>query len=312
MKFVGTRRTQSVRSRGVRGWVKGLLVAISGLLALIAAVTASWIALSPSAPEAPQLAGRWKPGVGEFEGRRRKWLVYEPSEPKQPAPVVFVLPGSVQTVEAIRSFTAYRFETLAERDGVLLVYAEAWAEGGRWGPEWNDCRKNTPLPAHLDNVDDVGFIVWLLERLANEYRIDRSRVYSAGISDGGDMSYRLATERPDLFGAVAAVVAQQAAPKSSNCANPRGPISVLVMNGTADPVIPYQGGIASFYGFAAVGEVQSMEGTIAHWKAKRSMECQPEARGRSGTCRTAIWTTTRPCGSSASRQPPGTGSSHIT
>jgi polyhydroxybutyrate depolymerase len=256
----------------MRGWVKGLLIAITCLLVLIAAAIASWRALAPAAPDPPRLAGRFRPGVSEFDRRQRTWLVYEPSRMQRPVPVVFVLPGSAQTAEAIRLFTAYRFEMLAERDGVLLVYAEAWAEGGRWGPEWNDCRKNTALPAHLENVDDVGFIVWLLERLAGEYPIDRQRVYSAGISDGGDMSYRLATERPHLFAAVAAVVAQQAAPQNSNCTNPGGPISVLVMNGTADPVIPYEGGIASFHGISAAGEVQSMAGTLAHWKRVNGMD----------------------------------------
>jgi polyhydroxybutyrate depolymerase len=249
----------------MRGWLKVGLILSAGFVVLLVASVLSWIALAPPAPEPPRLAGRFEPGLSEFDGRRRTWLVYEPSRMQRPVPVVFLLPGSAQT-ESIRLFTAYRFEALAERDGVLLVYAEAWAEGGRWGPEWNDCRKNTPLPAHLENVDDVGFISWLLERLAGEYAIDRYRVYSAGISDGGDMSYRLATERPDLFAAVAAVVAQQAAPQNSNCTRPRGPISVLVMNGTADPVIPYQGGIASFHGISAAGEVQSMEGTLAHWK----------------------------------------------
>jgi polyhydroxybutyrate depolymerase len=44
------------------------------------------------------------------------------------------------------------------------------------------------------------------------------------------------------------------------------------MNGTQDPIIPYDGGIASFYGFGAAGEVQSMEGTLAHWKTVNGIE----------------------------------------
>jgi len=247
-------------------WLKTILgVALAGL-AFVALCVGLLVFLAPPAPEEPELAGRFVAGQTRFEGRERTWLVYEPSRIREPTPVVFLLPGSGQDAQALRLFTGYRFDELAERDGVLIVYAEAWAEGGSAGPEWNECRKNTPLPAHTENVDDVGFIRWLLEEVANRYEIDRTRVYAAGISDGGQMSYRLATEHPELFAAVAAVVAQQAAPENSNCRDPRGPVSVLVMNGSADPVIPYEGGIASFYGLGAAGQVQSMAGTIAHWK----------------------------------------------
>ena len=241
-------------------WLKVLLASIGFVLALVVGLIGLLAVLTPRAPDEPELAGSFELGRAEFDGRERTWLVYAPQNLQRPTPVVFVLPGSGQTAEALRLFTAYRFDELADRDGVLLVYAEAWAEGGVLGPEWNECRKNTPLPAHLEHVDDVGFIVWLLEQVADRYPIDRDQVYATGISDGGQMSYRLATEHPRVFDAVAIVVAQQASPENSNCLNPRGPISVLVMNGTADPIIPYEGGIASFYGFSAAGEVQSMEG----------------------------------------------------
>ena len=250
-----------------RTWPKVFLGASACVVVSIVGAGSLLVALAPPAPQEPELAGRFKVEQKRFEERERRWLVYEPSKLQHPTPVVFVLPGSAQTAEAIRLFTGYRFDELSERDGVLLVYAEGWTDGGVFGPEWNDCRKNTPLPAHRENVDDVGFILWVLEEIAGDYGIDRSRVYSAGISDGGDMSYRLATDHPELFDAVAVVVAQQAAPENSNCLTPRGPVSILVMNGTADPVIPYQGGIASFHGIGAAGEVQAMEGTISHWKA---------------------------------------------
>lgn len=237
------------------------------LLAIPAGAIGLLLLATPPAPEAPPLPGRLSAGQTWFEGRERTWLAYEPSRLRTPAPLVLLLPGSGQDAEALRAFTTYRFDELAERDGVLLVYAEAWAEGSAFGPEWNECRKNTQQPAHLENVNDVGYVLWLLDALAKRYPIDPSRVFAAGVSDGGQMAYRLATEHPERFDAVAIVVAQQAAPDNSNCRAPRGPISVLVMNGTEDPIIPYEGGIASFHGLGSAGEVQSMAGTLAHWKA---------------------------------------------
>ena len=244
-------------------WLLGTVAIFA--LALVALVGALYLA-TPRASERPVTTGRVIPGEIEYEGRARTWILYVPEALARPAPVVFALPGSGQTGELLRSATNYRFEELADRDGFLLVYAEAWAKGGASGPEWNECRKNTPLPAHLENVDDVGFVMGLLDRLAQEYAIDPTRVYATGVSDGGQMSYRLATEHPDRFAAIAALIAQQSAPENSNCTEPRGPISVLVMNGTEDPLIPYGGGEASFYGWFSAGQVQSIEGTLAHWK----------------------------------------------
>jgi len=248
--------------RPVRWLLGAIALAVLLLIGLVGALELS----TPRAETPPTTTGRIVHGEVQWEGRSRTWITYVPAQLASPAPLLFALPGSGQTGEHLRGATNRRFEELADRDGFLLVYAEAWAEGGTSGPEWNECRKNTALPAHLENVDDSGFVVMLLERLAGEYEIDRTRVYATGISDGGQMSYRLATEHPDRFAAIASVIAQQAAPENSNCTDPRGPISVLVMNGTDDPIIPWNGGEASFYGFFSAGEVQPIEGTIAHWK----------------------------------------------
>jgi polyhydroxybutyrate depolymerase len=126
--------------------------------------------------------------------------------------------------------------------------------------------KHTRQPAHLENVDDVGFVLEVLEATAREYALDRASVYAAGVSDGGQMAYRMGIEHPDRFAAIAAIVAQQPSPHNSSCREPRGPISVLVMNGTEDPIIPYEGGEASFHGWFSAGEVQPIEGTISLWR----------------------------------------------
>ncbi len=259
--------------------LKILLGGIAGAAMLIAGSTALYFASTPPPPNEPELGGRLELNRSLVDGLERSWLVYEPPNLSDSAPVVFVLPGSGQSGEAMREFTAYRYEQLASQDGALVVYAEAWEEGGGLaGHEWNECRKNTPLPAHLNNVDDVGFILWVLEQVAARYSIDRSRVYVAGHSDGGQMTFRLAAEHPEVFGAFAVSSAQQAAPTNSNCRSPSGPVSLLIMNGTEDPIVPYRGGVASFYGFAAAGEVQSMENTIAHWKKVNAIDVKQVAK----------------------------------
>ena len=47
----------------------------------------------------------------------------------------------------------------------------------------------------------------LLEKVITEHPIDKHRLYAHGTSNGGNMVYRLAQERPERFRAMAAVVA---------------------------------------------------------------------------------------------------------
>ena len=224
----------------------------------------------PDAPVEPLLPGNLETTRIEHEGRDRGWVSYVPVNRATPAPLVLALPGSGQSAEALRQATRYRLEELAERDGFVVVYAEAWAEGGAVSYEWNDCRKNTPQPAHLENVDDVGFLLGVLDRFAASQPIDPRRVYVFGVSDGGQMANRMTTEHTARFAAFASIIAQQAAPANSNCLEPHGPIPVLFMGGTDDPIIPWVGGEAGIRWFpgATAGIVLSMDETIAHWRVR--------------------------------------------
>ncbi len=251
-----------------RALLFGGLVLLGVPIGLALAAVAFLMANTPAEPEPPPLPGRVLHAELEHGGHTRTWTLYWPANLSQRPALVVVLHGSSQTAEQTRMVTLWRFDELAERDGFLVVYPEGLANSSALGagPEWNDCRKSTRNRAHDLNVDDVGFLEQIVAQVVDSYDVDTARIYATGISDGGQMSYRLATERPDRFAAVAIVVAQQAEPENSNCLHPRGPISVLVMNGTTDPIIPYQGGVASFYGWFPAGRVKSMEGTLAHWR----------------------------------------------
>ena len=85
----------------------------------------------------------------------------------------------------------------------------------------------------------MAFIDRLLDLIMSKYRVDQDRVYSTGISNGGGMSSRLACELSHRFAGVAVVAAAR---DSSGCTINR-PVSVLAIHGTADPIIPYAGGL---------------------------------------------------------------------
>lgn len=158
---------------------------------------------------------------------------------------MLLLHGGTQSNDAFASGAPSEFRELADAHGFLLVMPNGTsATTGQSGPSgqfhWNDCRSDAGAAA--TSADDVGFLSALIDWAAASFSIDAARVYAAGASNGGMMSYRLAFELSDRMAAVAAIIANL--PANSECPPvPGGPVSVLVMNGTADlTYMPFGGG----------------------------------------------------------------------
>ncbi len=98
---------------------------------------------------------------------------------------------------------------------------------------------------HDANIDDVAFLAAVVEKVSDDYRIDHQRVFTMGSSNGGFMSQRLAIERSDMFAAAGIVIATLSDSLSKDF-TPKRPVSMLFMNGTKDPIVPYDGGKITF------------------------------------------------------------------
>jgi polyhydroxybutyrate depolymerase len=128
---------------------------------------------------------------------------------------------------------------LSERKGFLAVYPQGTGpefENGTVAGAWNAgvcCGA-----AMEENVDDVAFFSELLDRLLADFHVDTRRVYATGISNGSQMSFRLAC---DLAGRIAAI-APTGAPGAHTACAPARPVPVMYFHGTADPCAPYEGG----------------------------------------------------------------------
>ena len=110
---------------------------------------------------------------------------------------------------------------------ILLTWnAGEWSGGSCCGRAYNN------------NIDDIGFISQMIDELKKEFNVDENRFYATGISNGAMMSYRLACELSDKIAAVAAV----AAPAIPQGCVPSRPVSIMQINGTADPAVPFNGG----------------------------------------------------------------------
>jgi polyhydroxybutyrate depolymerase len=88
-------------------------------------------------------------------------------------------------------------------------------------------------------LDDVGFVLAVLDQVERDLPVDRDRVYATGISNGGMLAYRLACDASDRFAAIGPVAATLV---TDGC-SPTEPVSVLHIHGLVDGNVPFDGGL---------------------------------------------------------------------
>ena len=79
----------------------------------------------------------------------------------------------------------------------------------------------------------------MLDQLALKYSIDTRRIYATGLGDGGFMAERAGCSMADRIAAIAPVAADF--PKAMICL-PSRPVPAIFLEGTEDPIVPYNGG----------------------------------------------------------------------
>jgi polyhydroxybutyrate depolymerase len=248
--------------------LKNTLKTIALLLVAFVAFLA-W-ALPSQHPPMPPLAGKVESGSLEHGGRTRTWLTYVPARPAASPALVIVLHGSMGTASQARAVYGYDFDRLADRDGFLVVYPQG-VEGN-----WNDSRIAGDFAARRLHVDDVGFLQALVEKLVAERHVDPTRVYVTGVSNGGAMVLRLAQQVPRFARAYAAVGSSLGAPGNVSITPVREPVSILLMNGTDDPIVPWDGGEVSLYGvLVRRGRVVSVQASIDNFRGLAGLDGAP-------------------------------------
>ena len=241
MKAQNSRFDQRVRS-GAGGLVRRvLLVLATAFVLLIAVGVASWSLLLRSVPPSkPRLSWKMERGALEHGSRSRTFLYYVPTRLGRSPSLVIVFHSSMSNGSQARRAFGYEFDRLADEHGFIVVYPDGVEQ------HWNDCRKKAPYAARRLGIDDVGFTRALVAHFRATTNIDR--VFATGWSNGGQMAIRLALEAPDLVDAVAPVIASLPTEANMDCRISGVPVSILFMNGTADPMNPYEGGDVELYG----------------------------------------------------------------
>ena len=199
-------------------------------------------------------------------GAERSFWIVQPPSARRPAPVVFVLHGG-STGDARVTFR-YRFQDLGARDGVVTVHPNGVGEG------WNDGRGTQFLLARGGAADDVAFFRAMIDALALDGTAEPNRIYVTGGSNGGMMTMRLACELGESLAAVAAFSANLPAPLVESC-TPSRPVPIMLMNGTADRLMPYAGGAVAAISGDDRGQVIGAEETFQFWSGRNRCNGAP-------------------------------------
>jgi polyhydroxybutyrate depolymerase len=191
-------------------------------------------------------------GAVGFDGRRVIVHVPDSYDAASPVPLVIALHGYTSNATELEGYL--RLTPESDRTGFVYAYPDGSADqrGDRF---WNA----TDACCDFDGsrVDDSRFISNLITRIQDTFRIDRTRVYLVGHSNGAFMSFRMACEHADQITAIAAF--NGATWHDSGRCRPSEPVSVLAIHSSTDDTIAYAGGAINGVAYP------SADRTVADW-----------------------------------------------
>ncbi len=206
------------------------------------------------------------------DGDRRFFHIRPPSDfdsSKRYSLVLVLHGGGGRGFNFDQLMTDTTLSAAADRRSVMLVFPEGKRK------QWNDGRPE--IRKRGRQYDDVGFISALIDLMVARHGVDPDRVYATGISNGGHMALRLAAELSTKIVAIAPVAAQLPQVTARN--KPQFPISVMMVLGTKDPLVPYKGGhIRLSKAGRSRGQVLSAVDTIRYFRQHNGCDGVPDIK----------------------------------
>lgn len=165
-------------------------------------------------------------------GETRRFLIHVPDnlDPSHPVPLVISIHGFAEW--PAHQMQVSGWNELADQHGFIVVYPSGTQFPLRWRSEGGF--------SEPDALQDVIFISDLIAHLRQDYNIDPNRIYANGLSNGAGMSFLLSCELSDQIAAVGLVAGAYFLPWES--CQPDRPVPAIVFHGTADPIVPFNGG----------------------------------------------------------------------
>lgn len=189
-------------------------------------------ALVSCAPPAP--AEEFETRTLAAAGAKRTYHVHKPKNMTKPLPLVIVLHGGGGNGKGLKD--TYGFRPFVVKGELVAVYPDAGPGG------W--------LPEH------VGFLDAVIDRVLEDERVDRDRVFITGASRGGIMTFIMSQKSKHKFAAAGTVIASHLKGLLDDYPLER-PVDFAMIAGTADPLMPYAGGWGAMREPRAAGEPEA-------------------------------------------------------
>jgi len=192
-----------------------------------------------------------------IEGHYRTFHYNKPVSISPGASLLFLMHGSGGSGTGMAKSTA-KLEAKAPKEKLLIVYPDGYLN------YWNECRRFSTALANKEDVNEQAFFTAMISYFDSLYKIDRARIFAAGMSGGGHMAYKLGLTMPGTIHAIAAIIANLPDSASMDCVASGKALPVMIVNGTADETNPYNGG-EMFVNNSSFGVVQSTEKSFSYW-----------------------------------------------
>jgi polyhydroxybutyrate depolymerase len=214
-------------------------------------------------------------------GFDREYLVYTPRTYTGRTKVPVVLEFHGYGSNAQQQLLYGSFAPQSERDGFLIV-----APQGQGQP-----RHFTLLGAltGAGEQDDVAFVSDVIDEVIKTRCVDRARVYSTGMSNGGALTAVLACRLSDRIAAFASVAAVVWGPQ---CEAART-VPIIAFHGKADPVVPFDGGRVNCCGNPTIPAAAD---TMANWARHDGCAADPVEELVKGAVTVRKWPQCKPGG----------------
>lgn len=181
-------------------------------------------------------------------GLTRSYLLYVPAGLKAGRPVMMVLHGCNQS--ATQAMTATRFNALADREKITVVYPQQVVGSNSTAPVsdgngigcWNWFLPDD----QARGSGEPGVLAGLVKSVTKAVKGDRRRVYVEGVSAGAAMSVILGATYPDVFAGVGSIAGcsyhtcgDGSGALTNQAMGPRARIvPMFIENGSADVLNP--------------------------------------------------------------------------
>lgn len=192
----------------------------------------------------------------DFEGTKTEYILHLPPSYDKTKHYPLLVNYHGMNAAAVKHQHYSQMDVVADREGFIVVYPQSYHKG------WN---AGIGFRSYVNGPDDIGYLNKLLDTLESRYSIDKSRIYTAGVSMGGSFNYRIASEMSNRVAAIASVSGLMSDSTLIYC-NPVRSIPVLHFHGTRDHLMKYTGMRQAF----------GAEEVVKLWALKNQCENKPD------------------------------------